>query len=385
LTRRARVVLIPGMFGFGKLAGYDYFAHVERHLSAHFRDAGVELEMAVVTTPPTASIRRRARAIAAELASRGAIAEDVHIIGHSTGGLDARLVASPSVDLGIPGDSLAWRANLKSVLTINTPHHGTPIATFFTSVSGVRLLYALSLLTFTTLRFGGPPLTVLSSLVAALGSVDEAFGVDIRLLDRATDMMLRFVGTQGRGEVKDWLDGIRRDQGGIVQVTPEAMDLFNATAADAAGVRYGFVASAAPPPSPLRLWAKVRSPVAAFSATIYSTLFALASREHDHYPPPAPSAELQRKLDDQCRRTVDSTSNDGVVPTLSMPWGELVWAGAADHLDIVGHFRDDEKPTLHTDWLYSASGLSRARFADLMRSVARFLLRDEAPGARSRS
>jgi hypothetical protein len=381
---RDRVVLIPGMFGFGSLAGYDYFAHVERHLAAHFEDAARELVLEVVTTPPTASIRRRARVIAEHIAARYEPGEIVHIIGHSTGGLDARLVASPSVDLGAD-DALAWRAGLKTVLTINTPHHGTPIATFFTSVSGVRLLYALSLLTFTTLRYGGPPLTVLSSLVAALGSVDEAFGLDIKLLDRATDMMLRFVGAQGQSEVRLWLDGIRRDQGGIVQITPEAMDIFNSGAEDAPGVRYGFVASAAPPPSPLKLWAKVRSPVAAFSATIYSTLFTLASREHEHYPCPAPTGELRRILDDRCRRPLDSTSNDGVVPTFSMPWGELVWAGGADHLDVVGHFRDDEQPPLHTDWLYSASGLTRAKFAELMRAAAGFILASGESGARSPS
>jgi hypothetical protein len=380
---RDRVVLIPGMFGFGSLAGYDYFAHVERHVGAHFEDAGRELVMEIVTTPPTASIRRRARVIADHIAARYVPGENVHLIGHSTGGLDARLVASPSVDLG--SDSLGWRAGLKTVLTMNTPHHGTPIATFFTSVSGVRLLYALSLLTFTTLRYGGPPLTVLSSLVASLGSVDEAFGLDIKLLDRATDMMLRFVGAQGQSEVRLWLDGIRRDQGGIVQITPEAMDIFNAGAEDAEGVRYGFVASAAPPPSPLKLWARVRSPVSAFSATIYSTLFTFASREHDHYPCPPPSAALRRTLDDRCRRTLDSTSNDGVVPTFSMPWGELVWAGGADHLDVVGHFRDDEQPPLHTDWLYSASGLTRAKFAELMRATAKFLLASGAPGERSGS
>ena len=55
-----RLYLSPGMFGFGKLATYDYFAHVERALAKRFADAGKELESHVVDVAPTASIRRRA-------------------------------------------------------------------------------------------------------------------------------------------------------------------------------------------------------------------------------------------------------------------------------------------------------------------------------------
>ena len=60
MARVHRLYLSPGMFGFGKLATYDYFAHVERALKARFAASGETLETFVVDVAPTSSIRRRA-------------------------------------------------------------------------------------------------------------------------------------------------------------------------------------------------------------------------------------------------------------------------------------------------------------------------------------
>src|SRR5687767_13115540 len=99
------------MFGFGKLATYDYFAHVERALSRRFRDAGHELESHVVDVAPTASIRRRAVRLAELVAATcGTDRGPLHVLGHSTGGLDARLVSSPSARLPIAPEKLEWLA-----------------------------------------------------------------------------------------------------------------------------------------------------------------------------------------------------------------------------------------------------------------------------------
>lgn len=160
MGRLHRLYLAPGMFGFGKLASYDYFAHVERSLKARFRRAGEELRTYVVDVPPTASIRRRAVRLA-ELVASTADDEDgrggpIHLLGHSTGGLDARLVASPSAHLPLGQGKLDWRARLASVTTMNTPHYGTPLAGFFATVSGQRMLYAISALTFIGLSVGAP-------------------------------------------------------------------------------------------------------------------------------------------------------------------------------------------------------------------------------------
>ena len=375
-----RIFLIPGMFGFGRLAGYDYFGHLERALMQRFQEAHVPAVIHVLPTPPTASIRRRAEAVAIGIA-RLAGADDgpIHLIGHSTGGLDARLVVSPSVRLAVPRESLAWRSRVASVLTLNTPHHGTPLASFFTTVSGTRLLYAVSLLTVTTLTLGKPPLSALSSLVAAFGAIDEALGIDIRTLDRATERALHFIGEQNRAEVSAYLDGIRSDQGGILQITPEGMDLFNAVAEDAPGVRYGCIATASPPPTALRFARYARSPFSAFSATAYSSLYQVTSRPSTRYPYPRFSAEVEHMLYEGVGRPVDEHLCDGVVPTRSMIWGDLLFCGKGDHLDVVGHFRDDGPDNTHVDWMTSGASFGRYRFRAVVDALTRAMLRNHVP------
>ncbi len=373
-----RVYVVPGMFGFARLAGYEYCEHVLRALSHRLEDAGKKHRVLVVPTPPTASIRRRARMLAQAIDETCGTHDRVHLVGHSTGGLDCRLLASPSCHLGdAHGNhsavSRAWLSRLSSVVTLNTPHYGTPLAQFFTSVSGTRLLYALSLLTFTTLRYGGPPLTIFSSLLASIGQLDGALGLDIRVLDSTTELLLRFVGDQGRDEVRLWLDGVRKDQGGIVQITPEAMDLFNATTEDSAHVRYGSIATYAPSPQSLTPFSKIRSAYSALSTTIYTTLYTVTSQPHRHYPCPAPSLESAARLSTISPRPIDPTSNDGIVPTLSMLWGRLLYAERADHLDVLGHFNDDRKPQMHIDWLTSGSEYTRTKFAASMDAVAGFI------------
>src|SRR5947209_5845480 len=97
-----RLYLTPGMFGFGRLASYDYFTHVERALQARFDSAGRKLAVHVVTTAPTSSIRRQAEKLV-ELIASTCERDDgpIHLLGHSTGGLVARLVMSPSVKLEV--------------------------------------------------------------------------------------------------------------------------------------------------------------------------------------------------------------------------------------------------------------------------------------------
>src|SRR5258708_33008000 len=102
-----RVYLSPGMFGFGRLASYDYFVHLERDLAERIRATGDEVQIHVAQVAPNASIRRRALKLADLVASTcdgsNPSGGPIHLIGHSTGGLDARLVASPSVSLAAPG------------------------------------------------------------------------------------------------------------------------------------------------------------------------------------------------------------------------------------------------------------------------------------------
>jgi triacylglycerol lipase len=84
-------------------------------------------------------------------------------------------------------------------------------------------------------------------------------------------------------------------------------------------------------------------------------------------------------------RPPGARANDGVVPIRSQIWGKLVWAGRGDHLDVLGHFRDDSPAPAgaareldgnqpHVDWLYSGSAFGGAQFESLMDAIAEGLI-----------
>jgi triacylglycerol lipase len=368
-----RVYLIPGMFGFARLAGYDYFHHVRVAIEQRYADAGVPVVTEIVQAPPTSSLRHRSRILARTVHKTAGDEGSIHLLGHSTGGLDARLVLSPSTNLALESGQLAWAPRVDSCISISTPHYGTPLAGYFATVSGTRVLYALSLLTVVSLSIGEPSLAVFSRLLAAVGSVDQLFGGDLKLISGATEMLLRFVDREGRGEILEFLSKVRTDQGAIVQIMPEAMDLFTATAEDDPNVRYGSLASAAPAPLTMRFARRIRSPYAALTAAMYSTLYQFTSQRPNMYGYATPSQEQATILRSGIHREVTDRTNDGVVPTLSMLWGKLLWAGEGDHLDLIGHFHDDGGSD-HVDWMTSGAHFNRDRFAAAMDAVVRFQL-----------
>jgi triacylglycerol esterase/lipase EstA (alpha/beta hydrolase family) len=369
------VYLIPGMFGFGRLAGVDYFHHVRRALTERFAVHGVRLVIEVVPTPPTSSLRHRAKILSQTVVHT--LRDEtgpIHLLGHSTGGLDARLVLSPSTSLGNPRSELAWTNRVRTAVSINTPHYGTPLAGYFATVAGTRMLYAISLLTVITLSVGEPSLAVFSKLLAGLGGVDTLLGDDARLVSRVTDMFLRVLDQRGRTEVLRYLHNVRIDQGGIIQIMPEAIDLLNAAAENHPAVRYGCVISSAPAPTEMRFIKRLISPFAATTAAIYSTIYHVTAKSSKVYPYAIPSAEQTDQFRWSFGHPIDEHANDGIVPTLSMLWGQLIWAGEADHLDILGHFHDDERPKIHVDWMTSGAHLTRNRFGQAMNAITQFLL-----------
>src|SRR5262249_52739955 len=212
--------------------------------------------------------------------------------------LDARLVASPSARLPIGKDQLGWIARLRSVTTMNTPHYGTPMASFFATVSGQRMLYAVSALTFIGLSLGAPPIAAASALVVAIGQLDRAvLGMEIKVIERTTDALLRALEPASNREVRDYLDAITKDQGAVIQLTPEAMNLFQAGVEDRADVVYQCVCAMAPAPSAARLARAMLSPWRAVSSTLFTTLYGITSRSDDRYPCAGPDDQaLARAL-----------------------------------------------------------------------------------------
>jgi len=376
------------MFGFARLVSFEYFEHVIRAIESRFQAQNRPVEVRVCEVHPTSSIRRRAAKLAQMIAeTAGHDGGPIHIVGHSTGGLDARLIASPSVNLHpLVTSPLDFPERIASITTLNTPHYGTPLASFFATVSGQRLLYAISALTVTALKFGAPPLAAASALVAAFGRT-QLIGLELELVDRLVDSVIRVLDEASSRELRAWLKLLRDDQGGIVQLMPEAMDLFQAGVEDRETVRYQCVATFAPQ-NAVRDWiANFRSPWTAMSATIFTFLYNITARHDPRYPCFMADGSTQKRVRALLGEAPPITANDGVVPLYSQVWGELLWVGKADHLDIVGHFPGPMpvgNAPRHTDWLASGARFNQVRFDVVMDRIVTGMLVAEELGANAR-
>lgn len=382
---RQHVYLSPGMFGFGVLGSYDYFAHVERELVARFAAAGHQLVVHAITDLPTASIRRRAARLA-ETVARTSAGEPVHLLGHSTGGLDARLVASPATRALAP-TTLGWLPRLRSVTTMNTPHFGTPLARFFVTAQGQRLLAALSVLTVAGLSLGAQPLAAASVVLGLLRGSDRLLPFKVRMLERSIESVVGLIDHAIAPEVRTFLAAIEDDQGSMLQLSPESMDLVAAGLEDRPGVAYLSTASMAPSPKPRHWLETLGHPWRAVSLSLFFGLHRITAGHDRRYPCAAMRADVPWSGDrnEAVLARAFSTSpalaaNDGVAPIRSQVWGTLIWAGLGDHLDVLGHYRDDRDPSTvppaqrHVDWLTSGSGFGRVEHGGLMDAIATGML-----------
>ncbi|MEM7435654.1 MAG: triacylglycerol lipase [Myxococcota bacterium] len=372
-----QVYLIPGLFGFGKIGQITYFNHVRELIEAWFKSAGESVAVHGVATSPTASIRTRAAEVYASIQETADDDGPIHLIGHSTGGLDARLFVTPNAALKIEPDELeALAARVRTVTTVATPNHGAPVAGFFSSAMGSQLLGVVSLVTLYTLKYGKLPLGLLVRLGGVLTRLDDLIGLRGSVLDQLYEHLLDEFDTKRQGVVKEYFASVGGDNAALGQLTPGGIDLLNAATEDRPGVRYGCVVMKASDPG----WQTVRAigfdPYRQASNLVYRFLKWVGTDEASKYPDPTPQQD--RMLTDRYGQVPGPTQTDGIVPTRSQLWGELVYAGRGDHLDVCGHFDDVEHDPPHYDWLATGSGFDRAQFESLWGAVTDFLMRTES-------
>jgi hypothetical protein len=140
-TAEHAVFLVPGLLGFENFSTFTYFA--DRVVAA--LRAGLEqswlgpVPVLAVPIPPTAGLRERQRRLVKTLADRlhsvehGHTPLQVHLVGHSTGGVDANLLTH---DRPLGGGSWAdidprapeLRERIRTVISLASPHQGTCIA-----------------------------------------------------------------------------------------------------------------------------------------------------------------------------------------------------------------------------------------------------------------
>lgn len=365
------IYLIPGFFGFADIGGITYFHHVQEFLVERLAEVGIEPSIHGVKTLPTASIRRRAGRLLETVADTAGDEGPIHLIGHSTGGLDARLFATPnaSVVSDRPLDLEKYASRLQSVVTVAAPHYGTPMATYFSSLMGSQLLYLLSLGTIYTLQFGKLPLSLLLALGGIVTRLDDMVGFENTVLDQWYEELFDDFDLEREAAVKAFLNEIKSDTSLVGQLTPGGIDLFNASTSNRDGVDYASVVTMAHKPDLSSIREIGLDPYRQASHVVYQAL-ALLTRG-GHYEPLSDADA--RFLEDAYGAVPTSRATDGVVPTLSQVWGKLIHAARADHLDACGHFDDPHHDPPHVDWIATGSGFDRPAFEALWSDVADFV------------
>jgi hypothetical protein len=129
------VLLLPGFFGFDRFATFYYFAdRVSATLRGHLEaQTGSPFPVIPLATGPAdgLAVRQRTFLDALKQIDRqlGGVSR-IHLVGHSTGGLDADLLLAerPLDGARWSADDRALRDRIASVTTLAAPHYGTTLA-----------------------------------------------------------------------------------------------------------------------------------------------------------------------------------------------------------------------------------------------------------------
>ena len=366
------VFLVPGFFGFTSVGELSYFEDVEQALGRALARRGVEARIVRCITQPTASIPRRADALRRQVLDSGGLeARELHFVGHSTGGLDVRMLLSPGVQVARDGSEERIARLTRTATSVATPHHGTPLANHFITVHGQTLLLVLSALA--TSGQGRLAILAAAKAIALVVGLDDLLGRKQGPLDRIAERLLRKVRFDRRDPLWKYLGEIAQDQGAVLQLTPEGIELFAAAVTDRRGIDYGCVVAGVPKPREEFNLKELVDPEHLALRALFRLLHALTARPHPHYPYPNPSKATQRLLDRGLGFKATARISDGIVPTLSQLHGRVVHVARADHLDVVGHY------TLagggSGNWLPSGAGFTPEAFEATWEAVAAVIAR----------
>jgi len=366
MAKQRLVFLVPGFFGFTSVGAMSYFRDVETALGGALARRGIEARIVRCATQPTASIPRRADRLRRQVISHGGLeARELHFVGHSTGGLDVRMLLAPDVKISSGNTEERIARRTRTAVSVTTPHHGTPLANHFLTVQGHTLLLLLSALA--TSGHGRGTVLAVTRAIALAARLDDWTGIENSPLDRVVERVLKRMRRGANQPVWQYLEDMKQDQGAVLQLTPEGIALFEAAVADRRDVDYSSVVAGVPPPRERFSTRAILEPERVVLRALFRLLHGLASRPHPHYPYPKPPVAVQRRLTRELGFDVTPGTNDGVVPTLSQLHGRLLHVARADHLDVVGHYTRAERAG---DWLPSGAGFTPEGFEATWDAVA---------------
>jgi triacylglycerol lipase len=334
------IILVPGLFGFSRIGNIDYFAAVANLLS---KATGIE-DVTPLPTPPTGPLWRRVDALhrcVREKVSQGA--KRIHVIGHSTGGIDVRLLTNsrymwPDGPWG--DDRTSWFDHIGSVISISAPHRGTPIARRLRgSLEGaIPLLFLVSILAKIDGQNHGPWKSIRERLERGYLYVRLARSIKTRSATPSHEAVADW--SSADNDVRAFLDQIVDDHPLIHELTPYAMARLNEKLA--AGRDAGhelpvrcFV-TVAPPPALRRADFRPAGGLAPARRALYVASYEAARLEAGTFGPLPEGRWIGQpeRLEDFA-----SVAQDGVVPAASQTLdGRAEALVYGDHLDVVGHF-----------------------------------------------
>ena len=339
------VLFVPGFFGFGEFGSaqkpfIEYFARVEDALLA----ARPGLRFAVHEPPPAGSLQERARSLELKLSSLAAEPR-IHLVGHSSGGVDARLVMNAKYNAQPP-------RNVVSLVTISAPLRGTPLARRVGRglwLAAPALWFASILASRGRLRIAGMAATLFNLLKKA--TLQEPTPTD-ELIAQLAD-----VDRETATQIRRFLRDVASDHRLVDDLTPEKMSVLDASIAGGDSVPLRSFVSVSPPAglSPLKF---VTAPLQRLFYDASYALTATAPRDGGAVP--------RGPWLGHGRTALGERANDGIVPA----WSQTLDGAAAgivlgDHLDVIGHYESQG-----ATFLRSGSDFDDARFRALWTAVA---------------
>jgi pimeloyl-ACP methyl ester carboxylesterase len=346
------VLLIPGLLGFNRFASYSYFADrvataIRVGVESH---TGRPVLVAPLSTLPAGPLTKRQGALfenIANLSRRYPSIERVHLVGHSTGGLDALLALC---DTPLSGAFPKGRDMIRSVVTLAAPLLGTCLVDH----DAIRLLAG---------RLG-----------AALGTVDL-----VKLVLSLRRQLTHNVTTDDvvAGFVADPSDGLRylweivRHRELVLELSPASVArLLRAHPRTLDRV----------PLTCFATWTPVDPKRSTSKASLFTRLQAMtaASDMASDDPLVAANIDLMKSgpvFSAGAEVQIDSQSNDGIVNTgrQLVPGSRFGGVVVADHIDVVGQYNRGnpiDETTIVYELLTSGAGFNDEVFFSLYAAIS---------------